>query len=186
MRDRPTLAPMARSMAAPKARGWGAHQRASCPVRKADNVAYVARKFSLSGTQKGVKPIDGSHVTDRTRWVTTGHNRDDGRSLFCRFLAAAPTHRYAFRLTCSQRVRSLRSIFLWNAAFASIRAHLIVDPDVLQLVVRLGQFNVTSRSAANNMRGAREPPTPTLRLPATARYCSDRLCALGAYAAASI
>jgi len=121
MRDRPTLAPMARSMAAPKARGWGAHQRASCPVRKADNVAYVARKFSLSGTQKGVKPIGGSHVTDRTRWVTTGHNRDDGRSLFCRFLAAAPTHRYAFRLTCSQRVRSLRSIFLWNAAFASIR-----------------------------------------------------------------
>jgi len=38
---------------APKARGWGANQRASCPVRKADNVAYVARKFSLSGTQKG-------------------------------------------------------------------------------------------------------------------------------------
>ena len=122
MRDRPTLAPMARSMAAPKARGWGAHQRASCPVRKADNVAYVARKFSLSGTQKGVKPIGGSHVTDRTRWVTTGHNRDDGRSLFCRFLAAAPTHRYAFRLTCSQRVRLLpQRFFIERHLGASIR-----------------------------------------------------------------
>jgi hypothetical protein len=27
--------------------------------------------------------------------VTTGRNRDDGRRLFCRFLTATPTHRYA-------------------------------------------------------------------------------------------
>ena len=39
-----------------------------------------------------------------TRRVTTGRNRDDRRSLFCRFLAATPTHRYAFYLTCSRRV----------------------------------------------------------------------------------
>jgi len=32
------------------------------------------------------------------RRVTTGRNGDDGRSFFCRFLAAAPTHRYAFCL----------------------------------------------------------------------------------------
>jgi len=32
------------------------------------------------------------------RRVTTGPNGDDGRSWFCRFLAAAPTHRYAFCL----------------------------------------------------------------------------------------
>jgi len=34
----------------------------------------------------------------RTRPVATGRNREDGRSWFCRFLAAAPTHRYAQRL----------------------------------------------------------------------------------------
>ena len=38
-----------------------------------------------------------------TRRVTTGRNRDGGRSQFCRFLAAASTHRYAFCLTYSRR-----------------------------------------------------------------------------------
>src|ERR1043166_3463042 len=31
-----------------------------------------------------------------TRRVSTGHNRDDERSRFCRFLTATPTHRYAW------------------------------------------------------------------------------------------
>jgi hypothetical protein len=31
----------------------------------------------------------------RACWVTTGLNGEDGRSLFCRFLVATPTHRYA-------------------------------------------------------------------------------------------
>jgi hypothetical protein len=35
-------------------------------------------------------------LTSGTRRVATGRNREDGRSLFCRFLAATPTHRYAF------------------------------------------------------------------------------------------
>jgi hypothetical protein len=39
------------------------------------------------------------------RRVTTGHKGDGGRSLFSRFLAAASTHRHAFRLTPSRRLK---------------------------------------------------------------------------------
>ena len=41
-----------------------------------------------------------------TRRVATGRNREDGRGLFCRFLTATATHRYAWRLTCSWRVHA--------------------------------------------------------------------------------
>lgn len=59
-----------------------------------------------------------------TRRVTTGYNREDGHSLFCRFLAAAPTYRYAFRLTCSRCVRlhqalSVTSLSAWFRSCAS-------------------------------------------------------------------
>src|ERR1700733_7011174 len=93
MRDRPKL-PLADSPGA-LTRGF--------PFRLAWQSRPGARKFRFIGTET-VKPIGRSNIAVRTRWVTTGRNGDDGRSLFCRFLAAAPTHRYAFHLTCSQRV----------------------------------------------------------------------------------
>lgn len=46
-----------------------------------------------------------------TRRVATGRNGEDGRSLFCRFLTATATHRYAWRLTRSRRVRLLSTVF---------------------------------------------------------------------------
>ena len=62
------------------------------------------------------EPSACPRVVPCMRRVTTGRNGDDGRSLFCRFLAAAPTHRYAFCLTRSRRVRFLSdSIFKQRA-----------------------------------------------------------------------
>jgi hypothetical protein len=47
----------------------------------------------------------GRRIRSCGRRVTTGHKGDGGRSQFSRFLAAASTHRHAFRLTPSRRLK---------------------------------------------------------------------------------
>ena len=69
----------------------------------------------------------GSGHSMRRRRVSTGHKGDGGRSLFSRFLAAAATHWYAFRLTPSRRrplqfseIRGLASLRGANRATSAL------------------------------------------------------------------
>jgi hypothetical protein len=56
-----------------------------------ESPAPPARGFSCGRHE----PICTPRVDDWHRRVATGHNGEGGRSLFCRFLTAAPTHWHA-------------------------------------------------------------------------------------------
>ena len=61
-------------------------------------------KGQLPALSQVPEPFGPFNVVGRVRRVTTGHNGEDGRRAFCRFLPATSTHRYRLHLTCSRRL----------------------------------------------------------------------------------
>src|SRR5262249_54363219 len=62
-----------------------------------DKAAFCIRRSKGLGDKADKhEPAALECVNKRTLPMLTGHNREDGRSLFCRFLTATSTHRYAW------------------------------------------------------------------------------------------
>ena len=117
-----------------------------CPRagRTVDKAAFCIRRSKGLGNKADKhEPAALERVNKRTRPVSTGRNREDGRSLFCRFLTATSTHRYAWtsnlfwvRALTTRKVGQhsiTQFTFLFDAASRIVRIAEHIAPSFIKL-----------------------------------------------------